>query len=371
MTRRKKKSKIPTRPRRSNTSVTPAAVKSNALRTPADAARNRIAQHVHLSDCSRDYIQALMDPFSGVLACVPTNYINSNRIATAFARGNFACGANGGFIAIDPQCFAFNDIVSVISSKASYTGSAFDLNTATIDANRDLSNSDYASASLGPGGNDLSMRVVGCGLKVWYTGREVDMGGFIVALHDPTHTTLFNRGFNSVLGEQQARRLPADRTPVTILYYPVEDSDYSMRDSALPSTAVPPNIAVNTSHYYMGALIQPSNSTTNNTYAYEAFGIYEFQGRNIRSQKVTHGDPQGLVAAVSAAINTPPSKTPPATKVETATKDAIDYLSTGLSYAYHQIVAPAIDKAAYTGKFSPPIDLGIYDWLPTTSKGVY
>jgi hypothetical protein len=261
-----------------------------------------------ISKCASDYVAALTDPFAGPLACVPSDIINNNRISRSFIKGVFACGPNVGFIAFDPIHASFNDVPAVISSKSSYAGSIMDLNN-VADTNLDLSNADYPETSIGVASPGLSYRVVAAGLRFRYRGTELDRGGTIHALIDPTHDPLLNRTVSNIDAEMQSKQLPVVKQWSTLLYRPAHQTEMLMSSSTPGAITKHPGITANAGiHWYIGALITPPTSTSLSSFEYEAFTVTEYQGRNVRGQVTTHTDPIGLSAAVQATVDIRPTQ---------------------------------------------------------------
>lgn len=284
-----------------------------------------------ISQCGRDYLQALMNPFSGILACLPSEYINSNFISFNFVRGTFSCGPLLGWIACDPRHGAVNDTPCVISSTNAFAGNIFDLNTA-VGTNQDNSNSNFVQGQIGAIQSDISFRIVGAGLRIRYTGKNLDRGGSIVALCDPTHTSLHSRSVAQMNGERQTRRFPVTNSWTTVLYRPVETNDFVMLDSLGPAVTYPPNITNNTNHWFMGMAVVPASATALSPFEYEFVEIVEYQGRNVRGQRVSHADPVAMTGAIQAAAMTAPHQSSSETVHVTAMRELGNYLRTGVSH---------------------------------------
>jgi hypothetical protein len=293
---------------------------------------NRALPRLVVSRCASDYLAALTDPFAGPLACVPSDIINNNRISRSFIKGTFACGANVGFICLDPTHASFNDVPAVISSKSSYAGAIMDLNN-VADTNLDLSNSDYAETAIGPTSPGLSYRVVAAGLRIRYRGTELDRGGTIHALVDPCHDPLLNRTVSNMDAEMQSKQLPVTKQWTTILYRPAHQGELLL--SSTPPIAASKNPAITAASgffWYMGAIITPPTNTSFSSFEYEAFVVTEYQGRNVRGQVTTHTDPIGLSAAVQATVNLRPTQASTETISRTAFTTFANVVRDGMTH---------------------------------------
>lgn len=316
------------RQKRSPSTKTPTSAKSGAKMTQVvKVAPSR----AFLSNCAADYARCLVNPFDGPLACVPSDLINDNLITRNWVRGNFACGSNTGFVCADPIHGAFNDVPCVISSKASFTGNSIDLND-TANINADLGNSQFAETAINNLNSGLSYRVVAAGLRVRYRGTELDRGGSLIALVDPTHDALLVRTISQLNGEKQARRFPIDRKWTTIHYHPVNMGELAMSPSAPNANTKTPNIIQRQDFWFMGFMIEPPSSTTFSSFEYEFYVVAEYQGRNVRGQKITHADPVGLAAAVQASATFAPTQTLPAKHEETMLSKVAHDIQYGLSH---------------------------------------
>jgi len=287
---------------------------------------------VIVSECARDYARALANPFDGPLACVPCDFLNSNLINRTYVKGTFACGSQIGFICLDPKKSAFNDQPCVISSKSTFTGTNMDLN-ATADINLDSSNSAYSSTLIGVNQGDLAYRIVASGLRIRYTGTELNLGGIVNALHDPTHCGMYLRNMSQMDGELQARRFAVSRKWTTILYRPVVSNEQALLETT-PNFASTnsPTITNATSNWYMGFIVVPPSSTTFSAFEYEAFTVVEYQGRNIRGQRLTHADPAGFAGCVQAAASFAPSQQTSFETEKSFVQKVQEYIVKGISH---------------------------------------
>jgi len=316
---------------RNNNVSQPIVQYTTTNRSSRSRSRKQPVQKLVMSSCARDYLQCLVNPFDGPLACVPSDFLNNNRIARTFVRGSFACGPNVGFIAMDPFYMQFNDYPAVISSNSSFAGTTIDLND-TANINLALSNSDYTTAVVGPGNAGLSWRVVGAGLRFRYRGTELNRGGTIHALHDPTHDSLQGRSVSVIDGELQARQLPVTTKWTTILYRPVSPDDLELSITSPGSTTKSPNITAIVPRWYIGAVITPPSNSTLSSFEYEAACVCEYQGRNVRGQVTTHADPVGLSAALQSVVDIHPSQIDSKAVTHTAFQNVLHAVREGITH---------------------------------------
>lgn len=286
----------------------------------------------HLSDCGRDYAKTLSNPFTGPLGCVPSTHPIMTQKVRVFTRGSFACSktTGTGFIICDPLNSMFNDASCVSYSINSYAATDLISNNLAAGVNGAFSNSPYTSAQFNEGADGNQGRVVGCGLRIRYTGTSMFNSGSIYAFHDPTHTTIVGSTSANIAGELLATRFQAgSRDWLTVLYSPVYEDDYTLIDPA----AVASSAAANVERWYMGFLITGAQLDPNfATYDYEMYTVFEAQGRNVRGMTKAHSDPLGLSAVVNVAQDMRPTAAPVEQHSESFVSRALHNLGTAISH---------------------------------------
>lgn len=151
------------------------------------------------------------------------------------------------------------------------------------------SNAPYPFTDWGSGVDQLTSRVVACGLRVRYIGTELNRGGQMIALADPSHSNMAGRTIVSLNGELETRKFPATREWVTVLYKPF------FRDEL--------DFVTGTPHaFILGVVIQAPDASTPVEYEFEMYAIHEYEGRKVRGKSPSHSDPVGFSAITSAAL---------------------------------------------------------------------
>jgi hypothetical protein len=253
-----------------------------------------------LSDCARDYAHALADPFNGPLSCIPDFPALNTLRQRSFARGTGATGTNGiGFVACTPNNGMAGDDNFVFSSTAAYALTTMPVTWTETGVLASDSNATMTSDQLAAGAT--LTRIVACGLRVRFTGAELNRGGEVYSLQEPSHFSL--SGFTpAALGAyDEFRRFEMDREWKTVLYSPVD-----LADSAFALYANVPPTGAN-GNFMAHMILAPS--TTAMTFAWEAFLVFEVNGRLIRGKTPSHFDPPGF-AAVHAATALAPNLLP-------------------------------------------------------------
>jgi hypothetical protein len=293
-----------------------------------------------LSACAAQYGQTLANPFTGPLGCVPEYPSLPSLKARVYAKGSFSTGAAGfGTIAVDPERSVVNDNSCVLFSTASYAGTTMSTDPTAVGISSAMSNATYAQADIGNSAADVAFRVVGSGLKIRYTGTQLNMGGVKICLHDPTHANLALRTESEMDAEKQSVRISVTREWTTVLYRPVARNELNYRGTIQAHT--------DTNAFYMGILIQSADPSLTLPFEFEFFTVVEYQGRIVRGQTPTHADPVGAAAAsfvtqVSSALQ--PSNASDHQRSSSIVQHMASYVAHGMSRA--QTVSSSSPKAA-------------------------
>jgi len=256
-------------------------------------------QHqVRLSGCAKDYARALVNPFDGPLACVPSFPVVMTRKVRVWSKGSFATGTGSyGWIVSDPSWNVANTN-GVFATDATYAGvAATGINlVAGAGITAFQSNSDYVVAQIGT--QLVQYKVVAHGLRIRYTGTELNRGGTIVAFSDPSHNSLQARTYANFQAELTSRQFPFGREWINVLYKPVVTSD--LNTTGLFPTFTP---ATNDPTFYNGFFI--NSAVAGSPFEFECYTLFEFEGAPVRGQTASHADPAGFAAVQSATLNSP------------------------------------------------------------------
>jgi len=251
---------------------------------------------VHLGKCSHEYASCLGNPFNGPLACIPIHPAQLSKKVRNFVRGTFQSQTSNGiaYIAAWPEAGVVNDQFSIIHSlPSSTTANWFDFSAAG--QGFDSTNAEYSETQIGLDSDQFEFRVVGSGLRIRYTGTELNRGGEIVGICDANHVSLFQRSLADINKEEVAKKFSVDRKWKTVLYRPVENDDFQFA-SSITSVAFTDTEKT----YYMGFALQ-SPAGVSVTFEYEFFSVYELFGKNIRAMTVSNVDAVGFSAVHSVA----------------------------------------------------------------------
>jgi len=204
-----------------------------------------------LSDCGKKYAVAVSNPFGmldatalqanstiyrgmkledGGDACIPSFPPLKSRRVKLFMSGVFgtSSAATGyGNIAFAPRRLANNYPVNATNPPLIYSGvgAAVGAGFAGMDDavtgvppgyGTNQWNSDYSVAVLlnNAAGQGIRQRVVASGLRIRYTGTELNRGGIIHAIEEPAHSTLSNLAITSISAYESHFRCAVTRDGV-------------------------------------------------------------------------------------------------------------------------------------------------------------
>jgi len=255
-----------------------------------------------LSGAAMSYAASMANPFTGPLSGVPSFPAMMTRKAKFYTCGSFQTGTQGfGWIVAEPFYAVANNQAAVYFTTAAYTdtsSTAIDYVTPPTGLSSATTNSDYVSTQFGTAADDAVFRVVSAGVRVRYSGTEVNRGGIMVGFHDPNHKPLQGSLFSDV-NNQEAKVATQvdDKMWTTVLWKPVDTDEMDFQ------TAFPSSVGVS---YPMGVVIV-AEPTSN--FQFEAYFNYEISGRNVQGKSLSPVDITGF-NAVHNAIQTSSAMNP-------------------------------------------------------------
>lgn len=290
----------------------------NAIRPdPSDLGRMS-----HLSLTTSDCARCIANPFTGPVCGIPTYPTTMSFKQRSWVKGQFSTGTGGiGFIIGNPFQGSFNDIDAVVYSLSTYAGTTItELLGATVVSGK--TNSQYLSTQLGSGTNKLQFRPVAAGLRIRYTGSELNRGGQIIALVDPTHDDMNGRSISDLDSEVTSVRFPVNREWVTVLHRAVTNAELQYQSAYQNS-------------FYMGLMIAAASAATPLSYEFEFYVVTEFQGAPVRGQTPTPHDPTGYAALDYVTQMSPhlrPNTMSPHEREGSVVGQVAKYLAHGISH---------------------------------------
>jgi len=250
--------------------------------------------------CAKGYVASLADPFAGIPSCAPFAPTLDSAKEVTWCRGTGNIGTAGvGGVSARP-CMSTD--FSVIYTVSTYTATLLPSTTATVGCQAAATNSRYAPADFvrpasggAAGGRFVAGRVVACGIRVWYTGTELNKAGWVYPFTTPEHSPVARMGvvssgfgppdfeaFKQFEGSSYANRGPhgtvwTPKKPLEMRYSDgSSNSDIYVFDaSGLPDTETMP----------MGILIQ---GTPGESFKWEYYCLYEATGNIITQATPTY-----------------------------------------------------------------------------------
>lgn len=281
---------------------------------------------VHLSKCATDYARSLTNPFTGPEgACIPSYPALMTRKLRVWCKGVMSSGTAGfAYILASPERSAANTTNSVFYSGPTYAGSVL-TTSAAAGVLAGMSNSDYPIGSFGATANLAQYRVVSSGLRVRYIGTELNRGGQLIALQEPTHDSLEGYTIPSMDAQDQSVRFKVNERWTTLTYRPITDAETNFSTDPSGGGLRP---------YYLGMAIQTPPGVTQ-TYEFEFFTNLEISGQNVRGSTPSHVDLTGY-SAVHTVSQTSRLRLPHQETNEAREKSFLDevlkYASEGLTW---------------------------------------
>jgi hypothetical protein len=180
-----------------------------------------------MSPCAKDYMMALSDPFGLLEAnrevCIPDTMVMPSYKLTTITRGSFAIGTLGiGFVWTNPSLYG-NAAHTTNHCYITYTASNFASNS--LQTSTTIAGVEHAVDSQFPYGKDISevrrWRIVGHGLRVRYSGTELNRGGRLVSFSIDDEDLTASQA-NDLLKNQNSATHPVTRSWRTVAYRPFD-----------------------------------------------------------------------------------------------------------------------------------------------------
>jgi len=268
------------------------------------------------SQCTKDYANALIDPWSVPRPpCVPDNITLPSFKFGARARGTFIVGTAGtGFIINNPYITS-NDQAAGFSTDATF-GSPDIEGGGVTGVNPYFNDSPFEAVDFGDLKNQA--RLVGAGLKVRYTGTEINRSGQCVSFRSPTNRDPLASGpitNAQLLSYKESASNPVDRDWHYAVYRPSTPTDLAY--------ANPNNLQSNFCLVVGVFGAQPGQS-----FEFDYVSWFETVGSNMPNLTRSHSDPIGMSAVSMAMPATQPTRSP-----STSLRDFMHEMAAGVATA--------------------------------------
>jgi len=282
------------------------AAQSAADKARAAAERNHgrrapsLSHTCLLSSCVKEYADAVGDPFKPHAACLPVGICLPSAPLSTFVKGIVTIGTNGyGYVAMQPagmmatgggplkKGVTFTDAAytPVLTSNQGTAG------TTSVDSNTPFA---YADIGAGAAGTDeWGFRVYAAGLRVRYTGSELNKAGSVVGLVQPANGGWgASTNIDSILSHDDAHVTDCSRKWHSITWTPVRPDEYEY----VTKTSV-----FDTLESGVGCMLIQISGIAGETYAFEAWAHAEVIGAMARGKAHRMSDPIGGPAVMEAA----------------------------------------------------------------------
>ncbi len=281
-----------------NKSNTVAPAEKQPRRQRPRARGKTMAAGQALSRPAVEYARAMANPFSGPLATIPDFPSVPSRRIRCFSRGYFYAGTAGvGYVLADPYLAATNDLNSVYTSDSTYPGTS--LAVAGLGVVPGKTNPDYSSTDFGIGALAQG-RIIGAGLRVKYSGTELNRGGVLLGITSPNHQSLVNFDFTDVDKFDCSVRFRPGEKWNTTLYCPVSQ-DELLYGPTLGSKGGSDFTGAYVYQGLMAFMIQAPTVAVGAAFQYEFYLVYELQGVAVRGIVPSVSDPTGFSAVQTTA----------------------------------------------------------------------
>ncbi len=255
--------------------------------------RVRLVRSSILSRPAEMYAMSLANPFTGPVATVPDYPNIPSRRLRVFAKGTASASSTTGFgfVVLDPYRASTNDLTSVFTSSTASTVTAVDVadaNTVKVTTNSDYASTDYGTGTLASG------RVVSAGIRVRYSGTQLNRGGLLIGFQHPTHQTINTLNQADIEAYDCAKRFIPGNGEFTVLFSPVlsEEMQFTNTFGGGNLSVIRP---------VMGFVWQAPTAAAGATYSWEVYVNIEVNGQEIRGMLPSVSDPAGFAAVQNAA----------------------------------------------------------------------
>lgn len=268
-----------------------AAAPNTKVRAPPKKQNKRtlVTTKRALPSCAHEYALSLADPFSTPPACLPLPPSLPSQKTKVFSRGSGAIGTAGfGFVTASSNLGNDSTLDNnpVFSSQSGWTGTSIALGSVIGVASRGT-NSPFTNAELTSG--NLGVRTVSMGLRLRYTGTELNRSGLKVAIEEPNHQTMIGKELSDMQAFDKGVSLPVDRSWITTSFQPVREDEYRFHSLAWGTGAV--------AAHFLGIGI---TGVMGETFEYEFVHNFEANGEIARSKTPSMTDRSATEHVINA-----------------------------------------------------------------------
>jgi len=251
-----------TQQKKKNTRKKPAKQRSRRRRQAGSRSKARIPRHPPMKPCTLEYMDALLDPWGSLtrdsMPCVPDLFALPSQKMVTRLRGQLTIGTAGmGFVILSPFCAAA-DVNALCYTNSSFTGTSVVASGTGVVAGADGQIPWIAT-------NAPLVRMVAQGVRVRYTGTELNRGGMIIPMRaSGAGDNLYGSTTTTILLRQDHEVKPCDGRWHGAVFIPAFPAAYDFGSGNWPIGT--------TSNIRLGVMC---SGTAGNTYAYDVVRYWE------------------------------------------------------------------------------------------------
>lgn len=259
-------------------------------------------QRAMQDECAKSYFQSLLDPYDSPPGCLPIFPALPSLKGKCWVKGTMSSGIGStAFISVHPQIANDTTIAnsrSVIWSNSNWaparspTIAERTLSTAGIDTAN--FNSPFTYSQFNTGSGAVEWRPVSIGVRVRYSGTELNRGGTIYAIEEPDHMDLNNEGVAGLMAYPKCYRAHVTREWTTCNWLP-------KRATEVEYTAL--SYYKNLSFPLMIMIVAPTADPA--SYDFEVVMNYEAIGYQVPTRTMSYAADETVKSGL-AALNSGP-----------------------------------------------------------------
>jgi hypothetical protein len=272
-------------------------------------------RNITLSECAEDYLRALSNPFGNFInpPCIPDTVAIPSFKYKSVARGTMTVGTGGvGWVALDPWK-AWSDgnhvltytTFPVLATTSAYTASTYGwqviagVMTTGVVGHNHSSFFTYTQLTDRNGVAQRQYRVVGAGIRLMYSGTELNRGGRLTLYRNRSGSDTLHAGgvtSSSFLNDLATQQTSVTRNWREITHVPDAPEQLGYEGGWNYTDEFAPALGTNDKRTLIAFV---DGAVAGTSFQYETVIHYEFVGT---SMPVTpsHSDPAAMGAIVSA-----------------------------------------------------------------------
>jgi hypothetical protein len=325
-----------------------------------------LAPGANISQCTKHYVRALTNPFNPFkdLPCIPDQLVNPSHKYNTWTRGTFSTGTQGvGWVVVNPWYNVYNDGAfagtsssnAIISTTPAFAGANYNwtvvagiptVGVVGANSNSRFTQNDFIN-------NRWNYRIVGCGIRVKYTGTTFRNQGRLIMYRQQANDPIPLGSDASVLFQDNyTSTIPVNRSKETVVTYQTAEYDFtSYQEIGFYLPLIPIN---NTQQrWHMLIYVDGGDTTTPQSFEYEVATFFEIVGRGLPLTS-SHSDVVGMGQAIASLPNKIPLS-PPSIVERSVLQQIGQSLYNSVSYAAPRLISAGMNS--FLSSYSNPLAL--------------